>query len=308
MKVCYRETNFSAGSMALIQIANEIIEEYQSLGYTLTLRQLYYRFVAGGYIANKDTEYKRLGDVVQKARYAGLIDWDAIEDRTRNVHSNSHWETPHSIVRAAAHSYALDKWADQPYRVEVWVEKEALAGIVAQVAQELDVNYLACRGYMSASEMRVAAQRLMDCQPDQAPIILHLGDHDPSGIDMTRDIEDRLREFCEYDGWDCPRVRRIALNMDQVLAYNPPPNPAKLTDSRCTGYMERFGNESWELDALPPNDLADLIRTNVLRFRDEELWAAQLAREEEERRHLQVAADRWSELVAVIDERWLNGN
>lgn len=303
MKRRYRDINLSPGSLAIVQRANQIIAEYQELGYVLTLRQLYYRFVAGGFIPNKDSEYDRLGSIIGKARYAGLVDWDAIEDRTRNLGANSHWDEPADIIDAAARGYAIDKWQDQDNLVEVWVEKEALAGIVSQVCRELDVNWMACRGYMSASEMRVAALRMIEAERDEArnTIILHLGDHDPSGIDMTRDIQDRLREFCEAHGQAGPAVRRIALNMDQVDAYQPPPNPAKLTDSRCAGYMARFGDESWELDALPPNDLADLIRNTVAEYRDDERFEAMRQREAEERENLTRCSEQWEDVVARLE-------
>jgi len=301
MKIAYRRNTLGAASLAMVRTANQIIAEYQALGYTLTLRQLYYRFVAASHIPNQDTEYKRLGDIIGKARYCGLIDWDAIEDRTRNSRANPHWETPGDIIDAAAQSYAVDKWARQPRRVEVWVEKEALAGIVGQVAEEMDVAHLACRGYMSASEMRVAAIRLMRYQrANQKPVIIHLGDHDPSGIDMTRDIEDRLAEFHKHHGYDAPTVNRIALNMDQVQSYNPPPNPAKLTDSRCSSYMDRFGDESWELDALPPDDLANLIRSSIGDYLDVDLYAEDKLTEDEGREQLLAAAARWDEVVAAL--------
>jgi uncharacterized protein (DUF2249 family) len=301
-RVAYRELSFKGGALAVIATANQIIREYQAAGYMLTLRQLYYRFVAGGHIPNKDSEYKRLGEILNRARYAGLVDWDAIEDRTRNTHVNSHWGTPGDIIGSAAYSYAVDKWADQPHRVEVWVEKEALAGIISQVAEAEDCPWIACRGYMSASEMRVSALRLIRYeQAGQRPIILHLGDHDPSGMDMSRDIEERLKEFCWHDGYTGPEVKRIALNMDQVREYNPPPNPAKLTDSRCTGYMERFGDESWELDALPPNDLDALIREWIVEYRDHDLWEAQRERQEREREILTRVSRRWEAVAGFLE-------
>lgn len=103
----------------------------------------------------------------------------------------------------------------------------------------------------------------------QAPVILHLGDHDPSGIDMTRDIVARLEVFTDYAGIE---VRRVALNMDQVEQYGPPPNPAKLTDSRVGQYIAVYGLDSWELDALEPQVIVDLIEQKTLERRDADLW------------------------------------
>jgi len=157
-------------------------------------------------------------------------------------------------VDACARQFRIDKWATQPRRIEVWIEKDALVGVIEGVCTELDVPYFSCRGYTSQSEMWVGAQRLAAHwrKAKQNPLILHFGDHDPSGIDMTRDIQARLQEFSFGTAGHPLELRRLALNMDQVELYGPPPNPAKLTDSRCEAYMEEHGNESWELDALEP--------------------------------------------------------
>jgi hypothetical protein len=203
---------------------------------------------------------------------------------------NSHWSTPNDIIRDAALQFAMDKWEGQKYRPEVWVEKEALAGIVAKVCRKLDVPYLSCRGYTSQSEMWASGQRLSNHAAEGAiPIIIHLGDHDPSGIDMTRDIEDRLDMFLGYDGFSLD-VNRIALNMDQVQQYKPPPNPAKVTDSRFKVYMRKFGVSSWELDALDPEVLAKLIEDAVLSYCDVDLWNAQFALESIQKGRLEELA------------------
>lgn len=255
-KIKYVERDFSDKTLATIGKANEIIAAYTAQGYMLTLRQLYYQFVSRDLIANKTTEYKRLGSIINDARLAGLIDWNAIEDRTRNLASLSHWGSPSDIITSASESFRVDKWEGQPNRVEVWIEKEALAGVFERVCQEFDVPFLCCRGYTSQSEMWVGAQRLLrHAKGGQKPLILHFGDHDPSGIDMTRDIQDRLFMFgCRLE------LQRLALNMDQVREYDPPPNPAKETDSRFAGYIREYGDESWELDALEPQVLAQLVR------------------------------------------------
>lgn len=109
-------------------------------------------------------------------------------------------------------------------------------------------------------------------------IIFYLGDHDPSGIDMTRDIRDRLRMF----GVDV-EIDRLALNMDQVKKYNPPPNPAKMTDTRCHSYVSEFGNESWELDALEPRLMAELVKHAILNKRNENVWKRSRKRERAEK-------------------------
>ena len=286
-KIAYIDWIFHDKTLAIIHAANSIIQEYLEAGFKLTLRQLYYQFVARGLIPNTIREYGKLGVAINNGRLAGLIDWNAIEDRTRNLASLSHWEDPSDIVHAAAESFRIDKWADQEYRPEIWIEKEALAGIVEGVCHELDVPFFCCRGYVSQSEMWGASQRLYRYhRQNQKPVIIHLGDHDPSGIDMTRDIIDRMDVFrCSI-----VEVDRIALNMDQVKQYQPPPNPAKVTDTRFHAYMKRFGKDSWELDALKPQILAALIKQTVLDLRDDDKWDAQVEQENQYREKLSDAA------------------
>ena len=149
-------------------------------GYTLTLRQLYYQFVARGLFANKQLNYDRLGRIVSDARLAGHIDWDAIVDRTRNLKSNSHWGSIGQILSGCAAQYREDVWADQPYRIEVWIEKEALIGVIERPCRELDIPFFACRGYVFQSEQREAGMRALRNyeQHDQTTIILHHGHRD----------------------------------------------------------------------------------------------------------------------------------
>jgi hypothetical protein len=292
-KVCYVPKNLSTDRLAVIATVNEILEDYAAQGYDLTLRQLYYQFVSRGLIANKDTEYKNLGSLVNDARLAGLVDWNHITDRTRNVRANSHWDSPASIVESCAKQFELDKWEGQPNYVEVWVEKDALVGVLEVACQPLDVPYFSCRGYTSQSEMWGAAMRLLSqFRSGHALHIIHLGDHDPSGIDMTRDIQDRLNLFLRHHVGHDIAVNRVALNMNQIRRYKPPPNPAKLTDSRAAGCVEQFGDESWELDALEPSVLNALITREVKKLRDEELWDAVIAEENLHKESLEDAAAR----------------
>lgn len=285
-KIVYRPKRFSNAHRDMVRHANTIIEEYTAQGYDLTLRQLYYQFVSRDLIKNNLKEYKRLGGIINDARMAGLIDWEYITDRTRNLHSLSHWDNPKSVMDSAISSYRTDKWANQPYRIECWIEKEALAGVFERVCDELDIPFFACRGYTSQSEMWGASQRLLGyINNGQTPMILHFGDHDPSGIDMTRDIENRLAIF--MGGVD---LKRLALNMEQVEEYEPPPNPAKVTDSRYETYLANYGSESWELDALEPSVLADLVRKFVEDNRDQDAWEAAIKKQEKDRKALKKAS------------------
>lgn len=299
-KIAYKEFRFRPDTLKTIERVNNIVEEYAADGFDLTLRQVYYQFVSRGWIANTEREYKKLGSVVNDGRLAGMIDWQHIVDRTREIEVNPHWSSPESIMRSAAQSFAFDKWDMQPWRPEVWIEKDALKGVFAGVCRELDVPLLSCRGYTSQSEMWAGGRRLKrHLSNDQTPLILHFGDHDPSGIDMTRDIGDRLEMFMGMGGVE---LKRLALNMDQVYEYGPPPNPAKVTDSRFEAYLADFGEESWELDALEPRVLVDLARQTILEYRDEEAWEAAAAEEEAARLTLSRIADRWADVGKFLSE------
>lgn len=293
----YKEINFRQSSLDLIKLVNQVIQEYQAQGYELTLRQAYYQLVARGYIPNNERSYKNIGNLINDGRLAGLIDWYAITDRTRNLRGNSHWDTPAEVIKSAKYSYRLDKWEGQPNYVEVWVEKDALVDVVGQACRPLDVPFFSCRGYTSQSEMWAAAQRFIRRDDREQRIIIHLGDHDPSGIDMTRDIQERLEMF----GADV-MVKRVALTMEQIDFYTPPPNPAKLTDSRCWGYIQKFGNESWELDALEPKVITDLITEQVTMYRDDTLYQQVCDQERREKRELQLLCDNYSEAVSFLKE------
>lgn len=307
----YKDIRFSDDRRAIIDQAIELVATYEAQGYSLTLRQLYYQFVArdlfpqtwadpGTGSTNNERSYKKLGDIINDARMAGLVDWSAIEDRTRNAASNNHWDSPSGIVAACAQQFQIDKWDDQPYRVEVWVEKDALEGVVAQVASRLDVTYFSCRGYASATSIWDAGQRLKAyAKAGQTPVILHLGDHDPSGIDMSRDIEERVGLFMDGLG-DKLKFERIALNRPQVTQYNPPPNPAKVTDSRFRGYQDEHGDECWELDALEPSVISTLIETRVKAYLRPKLFAAKVREQQGHRDALESVASNWEEIIASL--------
>lgn len=294
-KIQYKEISFRQKSLDLIELINSVIDEYSAQGYELTLRQAYYQLVARGYIENNERSYKNIGSLINDGRLAGLIDWNSITDRTRNLRNRAHWDQPQDVIYSAKYSYLLDKWEGQPNYVEVWVEKDALIDIVGQACRPLDTPHFSCRGYTSQSEMWSAAQRFIRQKNREACYIIHLGDHDPSGIDMTRDIQERLEMF----GADV-YVKRVALTMNQVTTYNPPPNPAKITDSRCGKYIDQYGEESWELDALEPQMLTKLITNEVTALRDDAIYQAICDREEAKKRELQTVADEYQKVISFL--------
>lgn len=305
-RICYTSTNIGADRLELIRVCNLIITEYQSDGYVLTLRQLYYQLVSRDVIPNTMKSYKRVGDVVNDARMAGLMDWDAIEDRTRELVRVSSWDSPAEILETCARQFRLDLWEKQDNYVEVWIEKEALASVFERACKPLGVPHFCCRGYTSQSEMWGAGQRFARAINSGKEVhVLHFGDHDPSGIDMTRDIDDRLQLFVGKHAKSSRfHIDRLALNMDQVETYSPPENPAKITDSRFASYEAKFGDKSWELDALNPRVLNAMVKEHVLALADEDLFAETRGLQANCRGLLQTLADNWDDVSEHIGDTY----
>jgi hypothetical protein len=288
--VAYAPLTLREAGIRQVGVVNGIVEEYQAQGLNLTLRQVYYQMVARGHIANNSSEYNKLGRIVNEGRLQGLISWEAIEDRGRALRGLRTYSSPEEAIAGVAEGYRQDLWKEQQWRPEVWVEKDALSGVIAGVCNRHRVDFFACKGYVSQSEMWRAGQRLAGyVNAGQRPIIFHLGDHDPSGVHMTADNRQRLTLFAGVP----VMVQRLALNMGQIEELRPPPNPAKMTDSRADDYVRMMEAldapdpyTSWELDALDPRAIDELIHNAVERIKDPAVWDESLEREVEARRHL----------------------
>jgi hypothetical protein len=258
MKETYTESlHLSRSNIDRLNQINAIIEEYRLQGYKLTLRQLYYQLVSRDVIPNKTEEYAKLSSILVKGRMAGIVDWEAIEDRIRTPKIPYYAASVADAIDDITRQYRLDRMRTQDVYIEVWVEKDALSGVISRVTNKFHIRLMVNRGYSSATAMHDAAERIIDARGDAH--ILYLGDHDPSGMDMVRDIRDRLLEFnAEVE------VDHIALTDEQIAKYNPPPNPAKVTDPRAGKYIAEYGKTSWEVDALTPTVLNALIESKIL--------------------------------------------
>lgn len=270
----YVDKNFSNAHETIIGQANKFLDDYKRDGYSVSLRQLYYQFVANVEdFPNTEQSYKRLGGIITNARLAGRVSFGSIEDRGRSCRTFNYDDDPRAALEDIEYRYSELMWDNQDTYVEVWVEKDALSGVIERPCKSLRVPYMACKGYMSASAAHVAGLRFKAAfEAGKECVLIHLGDHDPSGIDMTRDNGARLSMFAE----DYVDVQRIGLNMDQIERYNPPPNPTKVTDSRATAYIKEFGHTCWELDALSPSIISALITDEVKKYIDMDLWTTQL--------------------------------
>ena len=317
MREVFIPRKLNGSSLVVINQVNEILEEYAGYGFdVMTLRQIYYQLVARDLVENTDQSYKRIGSIIKKARDAGKIDWESIKDTTRGVRGHYHLDDFEDGLKDMARTFRQDLWENQPWWVMVMIEKDALAYVVGKICNDLDIPWTTNRGYPSASHlMRVASQVSSALEAGKKVLILHLGDLDPSGWDMTSDLAFRLGLYSREDpglvdlgeddfSWSEDSglvgfydhqvigdpysqpllIKRMALNMDQVEQYNPPPNPAKLSDSRVGFYLDKFGRSSWELDALPPPIFKELIEAEFEAVVDQDQWDednAEMEREQE---------------------------
>jgi hypothetical protein len=293
----FREVHFNQARQDLLGRVNGVVEQYRRLGYMITLRQLYYQLVARDLFPedrkwawngskwvrspdgtkNAPPNYKWLGEILSDARMGGHTDWNAIEDRGRVPQKHGEWTNLEDIIDSVQRSFRLPRWEHQGNYVELWSEKDALASVLQPITDHYHINLVINKGYSSTSAMYFASKRMTEMQSQGKEVsILYLGDFDPSGLDMDRDIRDRMQEF-RIDGLE---VRRIGLTMEQVRRLNPPPNPAKITDPRAGQYIARHGNISWEVDALPPEELDRLVRDSIEALTDMGYYNRVIAQEE----------------------------
>lgn len=300
----FRKVRFTPDKQTLLNKIIEIVREYQAQSIRMTLRQLYYQLVSRDIIPNTVKEYGKISDLLTNARYAGLIDWNSIEDRGRVPKFPAQFEDVKDLVDSACYSYRLDRWKDQKCYVELFCEKEALASVLAPIAHKWHIHFCVNKGYASATAMHDLSVRLREpMEAKKRCIILYLGDFDPSGRDMIRDIGDRIREFLtmkdEYDKneeliWSTEggfadwfveenfEVYPIALTSEQIRKYNPPPNPAKLTDPRAQEYIRQYGDKSWEVDALRPDVMIKVVEDAIQKFVDVDKMDAIKAKEQQD--------------------------
>ena len=286
-KIRFKDKNFRPASLELIGVCNAVIAQYMEQDLTLTLRQLYYQLVVRNVITNAERSYQNLSRLVSDGRLAGKIDWNAIEDRIRQPRMSAEFADPKQLMEAAVSSYRLPRWQDQPEHVELWVEKDALAGVLEPITRKRHITLMVNRGYSSQSAMFDTRLRLREAAEEgKQCTILYLGDLDPSGEDMVRDIDDRLNVMFQTN----VRVIKLGITMEQVGQFKPPPNPAKMSDSRAPAYVEKFGYESYEVDALPPEELDRIVNDAVDELEDRDKMDAVKEREEEDRSLIEDAA------------------
>ena len=280
VKMAYRiPRKFQKESLRLLSQILSVIENYQKQGYKLTLRQLYYQLVVQNVFLNLQKNYAKLSDLLGEARMCGLCDWEVIEDRIRIPRFPNEWDNIEGAMNTLIDVYRRRRWNNQENYVEVWVEKDALSGVLEPITIDYHVHLLVNRGYSSISAMHDSALRFRHAEAEgKSCFLLYLGDHDPSGEDMVRDIRDRLDEFRTTI-----EVKKIALTREQIDTYSLPSNPAKTTDPRARGYIEEHGVGSWEVDSLPPATLNAILTESLDELLNLELYDAQIELEEQDK-------------------------
>ena len=284
----------------LLGAAMTVTEQYAAMGYQITLRQLYYQLVSSRVIRNHQNDYQRLSKTVRLGKEGGFIDWDHLIDRSRSLLKHPQWDSARDLLEQAALGFRVDRWLGQDRYVELWCEKDALASVLEPMTEAQHIAFMSQKGYSSSTALYEGANRFRRAyQKGQIPTVIYLGDHDPSGLQMTFDIENRLEML---SGGDIDlEVVRLALNHDQIEDYQLLPNPVKLKDPRAGDYVDIYGHECWELDALPPEVLAGMIQTAVSTFRDPDIYAEQLAYEQEQ---IQLLVSYATKLSNPDDNSW----
>jgi len=265
----------------LLAAVVRVLEEHKQFG-KLTVRQMYYQLVARNVIKNSKGSYESFDRHLTTARRAGIIPWDIFEDRARmfhreplpryNINSEDNEQDAlkswfrYALNQEVSEEYDLQKWEGQHSYVELWVEKDALAGFLSPLCETLGVGLVVSRGYTSYTFKQEAIRRFeLVTQDDRDPVLLYLGDLDPSGYDIYRCLEDEI---------GIAEVKRIGLHPEDVSQYDLVPNPIKDSDTRSGGFRRRFpelGDTVYELDALPPGELIDRARRNILSYFDESI-------------------------------------
>lgn len=261
-------------TQAIFETASEVLNEYQRDGLKPTLRQLYYQLVAKNIIKNTPQAYQSLMKMTIRAREGNEWSLDALDDRSRIYNELLSYESHKDALKQLESSFKLNPRDFLKWKTIVLYEKEALTNLVELVCDEYRVDFMATRGFLSLSKVAEIKKKLYFTDEDNYPVILYMGDHDPSGMEIFEDLRRRFGGYGE--------LKRIALNMDQIQKYNLPPNPAKMSDNCSQKYVERFGKSSWELDALGRGETQSLLRKEIESHIDREGLDKMLEQEKEQ--------------------------
>jgi len=275
-----------------LEQGNQVIHVVNELRdfWPLTLRQIYYRLVAAGYLENTRSKYNDLSALIKHMRLDEWLPWEVLGDRVRRVSAKRGWEDHMEFFEAHVESF-LEGYErcyvqNQKCYVEIWTEKDALSQVFEKVAYPYCIRAVTCRGYQSITfldSFRRRARAAME--RGQKPVILYFGDLDPSGWQMLEAIKQTLEDDMGLWGVE---YQRVALTPEQIMSYGLPHDPqaVKITDRRYRNYVERFGDLAVELDALHPQVLRELAVEAIESQLDMDLFLEQIEVEQVERERL----------------------
>jgi hypothetical protein len=264
-------------TLELIKNIKAILEEYNKEGIKITVRGLFYQLVARDIIPNNIKSYSKLSRDLSKARYNKLIGWDSIIDNSNFLHICNFFDNIENLLETAVNSYKLNRWEEQDYYLEVWVEKDALRNIVQPITQKYQINLFIPGGRVSTTMIYEATKRFRE-HDNKKRILLYLGDYDPCGLDMIlRDIPKRINYF--GNGIE---IIQIALTKKQIEENNLPTDQiTKTKDNNKDWYEELSGtSKCWELDALKPTIIRKIVEDNILKYLDLNLFEQVKEREQ----------------------------
>lgn len=250
----------------------------------MTLRQLFYSLTVQGIIDKEEREYAAVGVQLLKLRRTGRVPWSAIADNTRWVRKPRTFRGPEHALKATAAFYRRSLWADADVRVEVWCEKDAIAGVIVDVTDELDVPFYVARGFASETYAYEAAESII---ADGRPCFIYeFGDHDPSGVAASAVLRRKLVDFVGARA----KVHfvRAAVTPEQIEAWDLPSRPTKREGNR---HALGFVGDSVELDAIPADRLRELVRSAIEEHIDKRRLAVTMAAEASEREYLLSIAE-----------------
>jgi hypothetical protein len=269
----------------LLSLAVAVLNEYREY-WPLTVRQIFYRLV-GAYAQPKtESFYARVCEHVANARRAQVIPFAAIRDDGVSVWQGEYYRDIdhfYARVRSLGESYSRDRLARQPVHIEVWCEAAGIVPQLARVASAYSIPVYSSSGFDSLTAKKNLADRIAAIS--KSTVVLHLGDCDPSGEAIFASVAADVRAFVEADRLDA-RVsvdfRRVALTREQVLEHGLLSAPAKASDTRSRSWR----GETCQLEALPPNVLAELLRGEIEGLVDQQQLESDLKAEERERRRI----------------------
>jgi hypothetical protein len=244
-----------------MELLREIIVEVVGSDAPMTVRQVFYRLVSLGVITKAESEYRAV--VVRqltKLRLEGILPWSWITDGTRWMHKSVRYGSVEEALEATRRHYRRDYWRELDEYVEVWLEKDALAGVLFRVTDEWGVPLMVTRGFASLSYVHNAAETIE--RIGKPTHIYYFGDYDPSGVEIDRNLERRLRQFAPHSEI---HFERVAVRREQIVEYELPTRPTKRSANHGHGLHE---GGSVEVDALPPATLLQLVRDAIERHVD----------------------------------------